>query len=84
MLVSVPRFACDEKSLIAILACGQFFMGLMSGGDLPIPSELTTNYPATIYSLTNMVAMTSGFISPYVIGLILEAGPNKLHQWQTV
>ena len=28
-----------------------------------------------------MVAMSSGFIAPYVIGVILESGENLLVQW---
>lgn len=57
-----------------LLLCGNFFIGLNAGGDVPVPGELTSNFPATIYAMGNMFGCSSGFIAPYVIGVILESG----------
>lgn len=60
--------------MIGLLITSTGFLGLVSGGDTPIPSELTRHFPATVYSFMNMVAMSSGFIAPYFAGVVLESG----------
>lgn len=80
----VPLVGCNEKAVIGLLAMASLFIGMMSGGDIPIPSELTNHFPATVYSMMNMVAMSSGFITPSVVGFILESSDDILSMWRCV
>lgn len=56
-----------------LLYFGAFCLGFSSGGDVPLPSEMSRNYPATIFSLINMISMISGCTSPSFAGLILTS-----------
>lgn len=38
---------------------------------------MTSNFPATIYAMGNMFGCSTGFIAPYVIGVILESGGHS-------
>lgn len=60
-----------------LLLIGNFFLGLNAGGDVPVPGEITSNFPATIYAMGNMFGCSTGFIAPYVIGVILESGGHS-------
>lgn len=73
----IPWAACDTNLVMLLLLCGNFFLGLNAGGDVPVPGELTVNFPATIYAMGNMFGCSTGFIAPYVIGVILESGDGK-------
>jgi len=42
---------------------------------------MTNNYAATVFAIGNTVAMTCGFITPLVIGIILEASDQTRRQW---
>lgn len=62
-----------------------FLNGCQSGGIIPLPLDLSNEYSATIFGIFNMVGMTAGFISPLVIGFILDYNPTYLkHQWWIV
>ena len=61
-----------------ILLTGNFFLGVNAGGDVPVPGEMTSNFPATIFAIGNMFGCSTGFAVPYVIGVILESGSGDL------
>lgn len=70
---------------MSLFIFANFCMGCCSGGDGPIPSELTTNFPATVFAIANMVSCSSGFVAPYVIGMILESNAGDLqYLWSVV
>ena len=47
---------------------GQATFGMQAGGELPLPSDMTHEFTATIFSIANMFGMTTGFIGPYLTG----------------
>ncbi|XP_037050115.1 uncharacterized transporter slc-17.2-like [Bradysia coprophila] len=84
-LATVPSVGCNKTIVIALFIVANFCMGCCSGGDGPIPSEMTTNFPATVFAIANMVSCSSGFIAPYVIGMILESNSGDLRfLWSVV
>lgn len=83
-LIAVPWVGCSERGVVALMVAQQFFNGVCAGGDTPMPGEMSKNFPATIYGIMNTIAMSSGFVAPTVIGKILDAGDNKLRQWNIV
>lgn len=84
-LATVPSVGCSKTFVMALFIMANFTMGCTSGGDGPVPSELTTNYPATVFAIANMVSCSSGFIAPYVIGMILESNAGDLqYLWSIV
>lgn len=84
-LAIVPTVGCNKSFVMALFIFANFCMGCSSGGDGPIPSELTTNFPATVFAIANMVSCSSGFVAPYVIGMILESNAGDLqYLWAVV
>lgn len=84
-LATVPSVGCNKTFVMALFIFANFCMGCTSGGDGPVPSELTTNFPATVFAIANMVSCSSGFIAPYVIGMILESNAGDLqYLWSIV
>lgn len=83
----VPYAGCDTNSAMIILLLGNFLMGFNAGGDVPVAGEMTSNFPATIYAIGNMCGCTTGFLSPYVVGVILEskeAHDNLIGLWSQI
>lgn len=81
----IPFAGCNRSLLLSILFMGSVFLGCGSGSDIPLPSEMSKNFPATIYSLLNMIAMSAGFIAPSFCGYILDAYAFELRQgWSLV
>lgn len=71
--------------MIAMLIIANFCVGCSSGGVGPVPSEMTTNFPATVYAIAHMVSCSAGFLAPYVIGVILESNAGDLqYLWSLV
>ena len=81
----IPFAGCDKTLLLSILFLGSILLGCGSGSDVPLPSEMSRNFPATIYSLLNMVAMSAGFIAPSIVGWILDSYVGDLRRgWSIV
>lgn len=81
----IPWAGCDTNLVMLILLSGNFFLGVNAGGDVPVPGEMTTHFPATIYAIGNMFGCITGFVVPYVIGVILESGSGDLmYLWSKV
>ena len=57
---------------------------MMSGGDLPVYSEMTTNFSATLFALANTIACLGGILIPLVTGLIVDQGDQPREQWSYV
>lgn len=69
---------------MSLLILGIFCYGITIGGDLITPAEMSKKYPATIYSIVNMVAQSAGMIAPLIIGVILHQakdGTELKTQW---
>lgn len=71
-LLSVPFMGCSVNNTVALLVLGMFLYGLITGGDVIIPAEVSTNFPATIYASINMFSNFAGVLSPLLVGAILE------------
>lgn len=84
-LATVPSVGCNKTFVMVLFIFANFCMGCASGGDGPVPSELTTNFPATVFAIANMVSCSSGFLAPYAIGMILESNAGDLqYLWSVV
>ncbi|KAI1304607.1 Sialin [Halotydeus destructor] len=77
----IPFFNCDKYAVMFLLVMAHFAMGISCGGTGPIIGEITLNFPSTVYGMFNTINASSGFISPYVAGLILQNGGDVLQEW---
>lgn len=84
-LALVPLVNCNSNLFLFVMIVSMFLNGYQSGGLIPLPSDLSNEYSATIFSIFNMIGMTTGFICPLVIGFILDYNPKHFkHQWWIV
>lgn len=86
-MLLVPLIGCSAILSVIVLIVGMLLYGLVMGGDVIVPVEVSRNFATTIYSCINMLANTSGIVAPLVIGMILEGatdGVDLKHRWDTV
>lgn len=83
-ILLIPLADCNRTALLTILYVGSFCLGSASGSDVPLASEMSENFPATLYSLLNMVAMGSGFITPSFVGYLLDGSTDLRSSWARV
>lgn len=83
-LILIPEAGCNQILVSTLLVAGMFLYGFIGGGNTAIPAEMTSEYPATLCALTNMIQNTTGFLTPWVSGLILEASTDIQKQWNII
>lgn len=71
-LIFVP-FVSSPNLMHFLLYFSGICLGFSSGGDVPLSSEMSKNFPATIFALINMFSMISGCTSPSFAGIILTS-----------
>ncbi|CAG2179004.1 unnamed protein product, partial [Oppiella nova] len=93
--VVIVKFTVQWNSLLLLLKLPSYFssvfkypvskgmllFGCYSGGDVPVVADMTNEYTATVFGITNTVAFTAGFITPMVIGFIVQASDEVRRQW---
>ena len=77
----IPVAGCRSSYLFILLCMCTFFSGFYTGSDVPIVSEMTINFPATLYALFNTIAMSAGFVVPYSVGLVLDSYEDPTAGW---
>lgn len=83
-ILLIPLAGCDRMALLTILYVGSFCLGSASGSDVPLASEMSNNFPATLYSLLNMIQMSPGFITPSFVGFLLDGSSDLRSSWARV
>ena len=66
---AVPMIESPYLMLALVYLCG-LFLGFSSGADVPLPAEMSHNFPATIFGIINM-GMISGSICPSAAGWMI-------------
>lgn len=84
LLALIPTFS-SANDILLVLYSSAFLLGFASGGDVPLPAEMSPSMPATIFSLINMVCMISGFTAPQFAGLILvHVDGSMVYRWSII
>jgi sugar phosphate permease len=77
----IPIVGSSIPLLILLLIVSSLCSGFSSGGDVPLPGEMSKKYPATIFSLVNMMSMISGSVAPMTVGFILKRSSDVRVSW---
>ena len=80
----IPVAGCDIKKLQFILFICATLAGFAGGSDLPLASEMSKNFPSTIYAVCNLIAMGAGSVVPIYTGTILSLIENQWLGWSIV
>ncbi|KAI1289164.1 putative inorganic phosphate cotransporter [Halotydeus destructor] len=82
MLITVS--SGHDTIIIMLLVFAMFCMGFMSGGDLPITTDMAPHFTGTLFGITNTFASSMGFMAPAVAGIILDSNSQLSSQWSVV
>lgn len=83
----MPVMGCSASHTILLLVTGMLMYGLVMGGDVIVPAEVSPMFATTIFSCINMFANCAGLVAPLVIGLMLEGAEDGIHlkhKWDSV
>ncbi len=66
---SPPGLRCDVGYAITLLVIGMFFNGAISSGHFASPTDLSPNYAATVFGISNTISGSGlGFTVPVMVG----------------
>lgn len=74
----MPALGCSQTGVMTLLVIATLFYGLISGGDIPMPGEMSCHFPATLFALINLCGASAGFVAPYMVGAIVDSNPEKV------
>lgn len=81
-LAIVPYLSADVNIFLLLMVFSMLFIGLQSGGIIALPTDLTTEFSATVFTILYLPAITNGFVCPWIIGWILDLNrAHAQHQW---
>ena len=80
-LLLIPAAGCCPYKLHLVLFLNSICCGFMAGSDVPLPSEMSTHFPAELYAILNTIAMASGFVAPGFAGFFLDAMDDQWGAW---
>ena len=84
-LALIPFAGCNQMLFLVILIASQATFGMVAGGELPLPSDMSNEYAATLFSISNTFGMSTGVVGPYLTGLVLDAAPSMpARQWSYI
>jgi len=68
----VPAMGCNSTAVVVLLVMAMLLYGFMTGGEWPIISEFAPDFAGTIFGIANIFAMCTGFVAPYIVGVLLD------------
>ena len=83
-VIMIPVVGKSVPLLLSILVFSSLSQGFSSGGDVPLPGEMSKKYPATIFSLVNMMSMVSGSVAPMTVGFVLKRSTDMSLSWTMI
>ena len=85
-LLAIPLLTdCNRTLFLTAMVASQITFGGQAGGEIPLPSDMTHQYTATLFSIENMFGMSTGFIEPYLTGIALDMDPARpKRQWSYI
>ncbi|XP_055913577.1 sialin-like isoform X2 [Eupeodes corollae] len=82
-LIGVAYVGCSGTWVMFMLAVLGAFNGATYAGFQMNHIALSPKYAGTVYGITNTAGSMSGFLGPYITGLVIN-GNNTLAQWRYV
>lgn len=84
-LLFIPLVGCDRALFLLLFIASQATFGMQAGGELPLPSDMSHEFTATLFAIANMFGMSTGFIGPYLAGIILDMDASRpRRQWSYI
>ncbi|CAG9774089.1 unnamed protein product [Ceutorhynchus assimilis] len=82
-LLGVAFVGCDKLAVQLLLAITGAFYGALYSSNNINHMALSPKYAGTMFGITNAAANITGFLAPYVVGLLVN-GQETLDQWNKV
>ena len=68
----IPSCGSDRDLVIAMFIISMLCIGFVSGGDIPITTDMAPHFSGTLFGITNTVGSATGFLAPTIVGVILD------------
>jgi hypothetical protein len=68
---------CDRTLVFGLLFTQIVFYGLVNGGEVQLPAELSPDFSGTIYAIGNCIGSSTGFIVPQVFSLVVTNSNDR-------
>ncbi|GJQ72221.1 hypothetical protein Trydic_g3312 [Trypoxylus dichotomus] len=81
-LLAMPYCGCNSTLVTVFLCISLFTMGPFYCGLKVNVIDVSINFSGTLMAIVNGLGAISGFVSPYIVGLV--APDNTLSQWKIV
>jgi ACS family sodium-dependent inorganic phosphate cotransporter-like MFS transporter 5 len=83
-LLLIPIAGCCPYTLHAVLFLNSICCGFVGGSDAALPGEMTTKYPAALFSIINTMGDASALFAPVFAGFLLDSMQDQWHAWCVV
>lgn len=84
LFLLLPFTNCNQKGFLIVLLCSMATYGMTTGGEIPVPTDMSNEFASTLFALANMICSTSG-LAPQIIGPLLDMNPAApKHTWWTI
>ncbi|KAI1304601.1 Sialin [Halotydeus destructor] len=74
LMCLIPSANCNIGFLVGLFVTANFLFGFYPGGVVPLSGEMSNNFAVTLYASMNTIALVASFITPYIVGVILQSG----------
>uniref|UniRef100_T1KZT9 Major facilitator superfamily (MFS) profile domain-containing protein n=1 Tax=Tetranychus urticae TaxID=32264 RepID=T1KZT9_TETUR len=82
--ITITFLGHDKTSILIILTFSMLAMGLRTGGDIPLISEMSPDLSGTVFGMTNTASAASGITVPILVQSILSSKVNDAFQWNMI
>ncbi|XP_070496442.1 putative inorganic phosphate cotransporter isoform X2 [Chironomus tepperi] len=82
LIVAASYAGCDRLLVVILFTLAMGFMGGFYPGMKVNALDLSPNYAGTLMAITNGIGATTGFVGPYLVGVITTN--QSLYEWRIV
>lgn len=84
LFLLLPLTNCNPKAFLVVLLASMATYGATTGGEIPVPTDMSNEYASTIFAIANMICSSSG-LAPQIIGPLLDMHPTApKHTWWAI
>ncbi|KAH9527628.1 putative transporter slc-17.2 [Dermatophagoides farinae] len=81
-LLLISEIGLSKWPNVFLLAALMLGYGFTSGGDLPSVVDISGPLSGTVFALMNTLCSISGFMVPYLVGIVIAPSPTSVNLWR--
>lgn len=81
-LILISEIGLSKWPNVFLLAALMLGYGFTSGGDIPSVVDISGPISGTVFALMNTICSISGFVVPYLVGIVIAPSPTSISLWR--